>query len=93
MKVYRSSVTGQWVTKAYAARNSATTEGEKKVEEVHRDDLDETHGDDEAQLYHICEAMRTAEPEDLAEWVLEGHEVLARLRDRRLSGCVFGIAI
>lgn len=93
MKVYRSSVTGKWVTKAYATRNADTTEAEKKVEEVDRDDLDETHGDDEAQLYHICEAMRTAEPEDLAEWVLEGQEVLARLRDRILGGCVFGIKI
>ena len=91
MKVYRSSVTGKWVTKAYADRNADTTEAEKKVEEVDRDDLNETHGEHEARLYHICEAMRSADPEDLAEWVLEGLEVLSDLRAELTGNKVLGI--
>ena len=74
MRVYRDSSTGRWVTKAFALRNPATTQSHE------REDLDETHGPLNARMAHVLEGIASAAPEDTAEWLLEGQEILAEAR-------------
>lgn len=67
---------GQWCTQAYAKRNPDTTYASPVDTGIH-----DSHEAGKQRMACVLQGIAQAEPEDVAEWVLEGFELLIELGD------------